>query len=113
MPSRRNPSSGLYRRLFLGEVICGGFLPLPGSALPAMTLSKTIPPMNVFKFAVSPRNNQNQSGLSRTSVRDNKASPAAGNLSSFAGLNQLENLCKLAATDRAVLLGNFDFDAML
>ena len=25
MPSRRNPSSGLYRRLFLGEVICGGF----------------------------------------------------------------------------------------
>ena len=38
---------------------------------------------------------------------------AAGNLSSFESLNRLENLCKLAATDRAVSLNDFDKDPML
>jgi putative DNA primase/helicase len=38
---------------------------------------------------------------------------AAGNLSSFECLNRLENLCKLASTDRAVSLSNFDTDPML
>ena len=38
---------------------------------------------------------------------------AAGNLSSFESLNRLENLCKLASTDRAVSLSNFDTDPML
>ena len=38
---------------------------------------------------------------------------ALGNLSSFESLNRLENLCKLAATDRAVSLSDFDTDAML
>ena len=38
---------------------------------------------------------------------------AIGNLSSFESLNRLENLCKLAATDRAVSLSDFDTDAML
>ena len=38
---------------------------------------------------------------------------AAGNLSSFESLNRLENLCKLAATDRAVSLISFDTDPML
>ena len=38
---------------------------------------------------------------------------AAGNLSSFESLNRLENLCKLAATDRAVSLNGFDKDPML
>ena len=38
---------------------------------------------------------------------------AAGNLSSFESLNRLENLCKLATTDRAVSLSDFDTDAML
>ena len=37
---------------------------------------------------------------------------AAGNLSSFESLNRLENLCKLAATDRAVSLISFDTDPM-
>ena len=38
---------------------------------------------------------------------------AAGNLSSFESLNRFENLCKLAATDRAVSLNDFDKDPML
>ena len=38
---------------------------------------------------------------------------AAGNLSSFESLNRLENLCKLASTDRAVSLSSFDTDPML
>jgi putative DNA primase/helicase len=38
---------------------------------------------------------------------------AAGNLSSFESLNRLENLCKLAVTDRAVSLISFDTDPML
>ena len=38
---------------------------------------------------------------------------AAGNLSSFENLNRLENLCKLASTDRAVSLSSFDTDPML
>ena len=38
---------------------------------------------------------------------------AAGNLSSFESLNRLENLCKLASTDRAVSLSAFDTDPML
>ena len=38
---------------------------------------------------------------------------AIGNLSSFESLNRLENLCKLAATDRAVSLSDLDTDAML
>ena len=38
---------------------------------------------------------------------------AAGNLSSFESLNRLENLCKLASTDRAVSLTSFDTDPML
>ena len=38
---------------------------------------------------------------------------AAGNLSAFESLNRLENLCKLASTDRAVSLSSFDTDPML
>ena len=38
---------------------------------------------------------------------------AAGNLSSFESFSKLENLCKLAATDRAVSLFSFDTDPML
>ena len=38
---------------------------------------------------------------------------ATGNLSSFESLSRLENLCKLAATDRAVSLSSFDTDPML
>ena len=38
---------------------------------------------------------------------------AAGNLSSFESLNRLENLGKLAVTDRAVSLADFDTDPML
>ncbi len=38
---------------------------------------------------------------------------AAGNLSSFESLNRLENLCKLATTDRVVSLTSFDTDPML
>ena len=38
---------------------------------------------------------------------------AAGTLSSFESLNRLENLCKLASTDRVVSLTSFDTDPML
>jgi len=38
---------------------------------------------------------------------------AAGNLSSFESLNRLENLCKLASTDRAVSFSDFDKAPML
>jgi putative DNA primase/helicase len=38
---------------------------------------------------------------------------ASGSLSSFESLNRLENLCKLASTDRAVSLKDFDTDLLL
>jgi len=63
-----------------GEVIGGGFLLLPERALPAIAASKTVPPISVFRLAVSPRNNQTHIGPNRTSARDNKASSAAGRL---------------------------------
>ena len=44
---------------------------------------------------------------------DTENHSAAGNLSSFESLNRLENLCKLATTDRAVSLGSFDTDPLL
>ena len=52
-------------------------------------------------------------GKTKRALFDTRNYSAAGNLSSFEGLTRLENLCKLASTDRAVSLSNFDTDPML
>ena len=56
--------------------------------------------------------NPTEKGKTKQALFDTSNHSAAGNLSSFERLNRLENLCKLASTDRAVSLSSFDTDPM-
>ena len=59
-------------------MIGGGLFRLPDTALPAIAATSTPPAISVLRVAVSPRKSQTQSGPSRTSARDRRASSAAG-----------------------------------
>jgi 3'-phosphoadenosine 5'-phosphosulfate (PAPS) 3'-phosphatase len=63
-----------------GGAIDGGLRRLPKTALPAIAISRTAPPTSVLRLAVSLSKSQTQSGPSRTSASESKASSAAGRL---------------------------------
>ena len=53
---------------------------MPDKALLPMAANKIKPPIKVFALGASPRNRKTQSGPSKTSARDNRASSPAGRL---------------------------------